>query len=52
MQQDRYFNAMRDTGLRSIALRSTTPYRFPTISAQKACATYDVTSVSILAFKD
>ena len=51
MQQDRYLDAIHDAGLRLITLRTNPQYRFLTASAQKACATYGVKSVSILAVK-
>ena len=52
LQQDRYTDAMRAAGLRLIALRANPQYRFLTPSAQKACTTYGVKSVSILALKE
>jgi len=52
MQQDRYAGAIRAAGLRLLTLRANPQYRFLTSSAQKACATYGVKSVSILAVKD
>ncbi len=51
LQQERYLDAIRDAGLRLITLRSNPQYRFLTASAQKACATYGVKSVSLLAVK-
>ncbi len=51
LQQDRYADAIRDAGLRLITLRANPQYRFLTPQAQKACATYGVKSVSILAVK-
>lgn len=52
MQQERYTDAIRTAGLRLVTLRSNPQYRFLTPQAQKACATYGVKSVSILALKD
>lgn len=52
MQQDRYLEAIARAGLRLVTLRENPQYRFLTASAQKACATYGVKSVSILAVKD
>ena len=52
LQQDRYTDAIREAGLRLVTLRSNPQYRFLTASAQKACATYGVKSVSLLAIKD
>jgi len=52
LQQDRYTDAIREAGLRLVTLRSNPQYRFLTASAQKACATYGVKSVSILAIKN
>ncbi len=51
LQEDRYAEAIRATGLRLVALRANPQYRFLTASAQKACATYGVKSVSLLAIK-
>ena len=52
LQQDRYTDAIREARLRLVTLRSNPQYRFLTASAQKACATYGVKSVSILAIKN
>jgi arsenite methyltransferase len=52
LQQDRYTDAIREAGLRLVTLRSNPQYRFLTASAQKACTTYGVKSVSILAIKN
>ena len=51
LQQDRYADTIRDAGLRLITLRANPQYRFLTPQAQKACATYGVKSVLILAVK-
>jgi ubiquinone/menaquinone biosynthesis C-methylase UbiE len=52
MQQEAYFEAMRAAGLRIVRTRENPQYRFLTASAQKACATYGVRSVSLLAVRD
>jgi hypothetical protein len=52
MQQDAYYNAIRAAGLRTVRIRENPQYRFLTASAQKACATYGVRSVSLLAVRD
>lgn len=52
MQQERYTDAIRAAGLKLLTLRPNPQYRFLTPQAQKACATYGVKSVSILAIKD
>ncbi len=51
LRQDRYTDAIRDAGLRVVTMRANPQYRFLTTNAQKACATYGVKSVSILAVK-
>lgn len=51
MQQERYTDAIHAAGLRLVTLRTNPQYRFLTASAQKACATYGVKSVSLLAVK-
>lgn len=52
MQQDAYYDAIRAAGLRIVRIRENPQYRFLTASAQKACATYGVRSVSLLAVRD
>ena len=52
LQQERYTDAIYAAGLRLVTLQANPQYRFLTASAQKACATYGVKSVSILALKD
>lgn len=52
LQQDAYFDAIRAAGLRLVRTRENPQYRFLTASAQKACATYGVRSVSLVAVKD
>lgn len=52
LQKDRYLDSITGAGLRVITLRDNTQYRFLTPQAQKACATYGVKSVSILALKN
>lgn len=51
MQEDRYAEAIRAAGLRVETVRANPEYRFLTPQAQKACATYGVKSVSLLAIK-
>lgn len=51
LQKDKYLAAIAGAGLRVVTLRENPQYRFLTASAQKACATYGVKSVSILAVK-
>ncbi|MEW6331625.1 MAG: methyltransferase domain-containing protein [Pseudomonadota bacterium] len=51
LRQDKYLAAVTGAGLRVVTLRENPQYRFLTASAQKACATYGVKSVSILAVK-
>lgn len=52
LQVDRYTDAIAAAGLNLLVLRSNPQYLFLTASAKKACATYGVKSVSILALKD
>lgn len=52
LQVDRYTDAIAAAGLKLLVLRSNPQYLFLTASAKKACATYGVKSVSILALKD
>lgn len=51
LRKDKYLGAIDVAGMRVEALRENPQYRFLTPSAQKACATYGVKSVSILACK-
>jgi hypothetical protein len=51
LQQAKYLAAITAAGLRVVTLRENPQYRFLTASARKACATYGVKSVSILAVK-
>lgn len=51
MRQDAYFDAVRAAGLELELTRENPQYRFLTASAQKACATYGVRSVSLVAVK-
>lgn len=51
LQQDRYLDAISAAGLKVATVRENSQYRFLTPQAQKACATYGVKSVSILAHK-
>ena len=52
LPQDQYLDAISDAGLTVRTLRDNRQYRFLTPQAQKACATYGVKSVSILAIKE
>jgi ubiquinone/menaquinone biosynthesis C-methylase UbiE len=49
LQVDKYLDALVRAGMTRVQLRENPQYRFLTPSAQKACATYGVKSVSILA---
>jgi len=51
LQQDKYLAAITAAGLKVVTLRENPQYRFLTASAQKACATYGIKSVSLLAVK-
>jgi len=51
-RQDVYLAAIERAGLRVVNVRENTQYRFLTPQAKKACDTYGVKSVSILAVKD
>lgn len=52
LQRDKYSDAIARAGLTLVTVRENPQYRFLTPQAQKACATYGVKSVSILAVKD
>ena len=52
LQQDRYLGAVTDAGLAVCTLRDNPQYRFLTPQAQKACASYGVKSISMLAIKE
>lgn len=51
LPQDQYLDAVSAAGLTVRTLRDNPQYRFLTPQAQKACATYGVKSVSLLAIK-
>jgi ubiquinone/menaquinone biosynthesis C-methylase UbiE len=51
-RKDLYQSEITQAGMRTITLRENPQYHFLTPQAQKACATYGVKSVSILARKD
>ena len=51
LQEEKYLDAIAGAGLKVATVRENPQYRFLTPQAQKACATYGVKSVSILAFK-
>lgn len=52
LQQDRYLDAIAGAGLTLHKVRDNPRYRFLTPQAQKACASYGVKSVEILAVKE
>lgn len=52
LPQDQYLDAISAAGLTVRTLRDNPQYRFLTPQAQKACATYGVKSVSLLAIKE
>jgi arsenite methyltransferase len=51
-RKDLYQSGITQAGMRMVTLRENPQYHFLTAAAKKACATYGVKSVSILAIKD
>jgi hypothetical protein len=51
LQQDKYLATITAAGLKLVTLRENPQYRFLTASARKACSTYGIKSVSLLAVK-